>query len=241
MAAYNAERTISEAIQSVVDQTYIDWELIVVDDCSQDQTKEVVRSFMDSRIRMLQNEKNSGVSYTRQKGMESANGEWIAILDSDDKWEPDKLQKQISLAKECSAKLVFTGSGFMDNDGNPIDWQLHVPKTINYRCLLKQNLISNSSVLVETDLYRKHYALGDDMHEDFAIWLGITKEGNLAYGIDEPLLVYRIANSSKSSNKIKAAKMNWNTYRYVGLNPVSSAYYMCWYTVKGLLKYKHLK
>ena len=166
MAAYNAERTISEAIQSVVNQTYIDWELIVVDDCSQDQTKEVVRSFMDSRIRMLQNEKNSGVSYTRKKGLESANGEWIAILDSDDKWEPDKLQKQIGLAKEQSAKLVFTGSGFMDNDGNPIDWQLHVPKTINYRRLLKQNLISNSSVLVETDLYRKHYALGDDMHEE---------------------------------------------------------------------------
>lgn len=241
MAAYNAERTISTAIQSVVEQTYEEWELIVIDDCSEDQTYAVVCSFKDPRIRALRNERNSGVSYSRKKGMESAKGEWIAILDSDDMWTPDKLQKQINLVKESSAKLVFTASAFMDDLGNPIDWQLHVPKTINYRRLLKQNLISNSSVLVEKELYRKHYAIGDDMHEDFAIWLGITKEGYLAYGIDEPLLVYRIANSSKSSNKIKAAKMNWNTYRYVGLNPVSSAYYMCWYTVKGLLKYKHLK
>jgi teichuronic acid biosynthesis glycosyltransferase TuaG len=96
-------------------------------------------------------------------------------------------------------------------------------------------------VLVKTDLYRKHYAIGDGMHEDFAIWLGITREGKDAYGIDEPLLIYRVAKSSKSSNKMKAAKMNWNTYRYVGLNPVAASYYMCWYIVKGLLKYRHLK
>ena len=79
------------------------------------------------------------------------------------------------------------------------------------------------------------------MHEDFATWLGMTKTGLLAYGIDEPLLIYRIAKSSKSSNKLKAAKMNWNTYRYIGLNLIESAYYMCWYAVKGLMKYRNLK
>lgn len=124
---------------------------------------------------------------------------------------------------------------------NPVYWQLHVPKRLTYRELLKQNLVSNSSVLVKKELYKKYYAIGDNMHEDFAIWLGISKEGIIAYGIDEPLLVYRLATSSKSSNKLKAAKMNWNTYRYVGLNPVQSFYYMCWYTVKGLQKYSHLK
>ena len=241
MAAYNAEKTISVAINSVLKQTYPNWELLVINDCSKDGTAEMVNAFSDPRIRLLKNENNFGVSISRKRGMEEANGEWIAVLDSDDAWAPDKLEKQIRLAEETGAELIFTGSAFMDEEGNPINWQLHVPATLSYRSLLKQNLVSNSSVLVKTDLYRKHYAIGDEMHEDYAIWLGITREGKTAYGIDEPLLIYRVANTSKSSNKIKAAKMNWNTYRYVGLNLVTACYYMCWYTVKGLLKYRHLK
>ena len=240
MAAYNAEKTIGIAINSVLAQSYTDWELLVINDCSKDRTAEIVTAYTDPRIRLLQNEKNSGVSISRKKGMEVANGEWIAVLDSDDAWTPDKLEKQIKLANDTGAELVFTGSAFMDDDGKPIDWQLHVPTTLSYRELLKQNLVSNSSVLVKSDLYRRYYAIGDGMHEDFAIWLGITKEGKDAYGIDEPLLIYRLAKSSKSSNKIKAAKMNWKTYRYVGLNPVSSAYYMCWYIVRSIRKYKNL-
>ena len=106
---------------------------------------------------------------------------------------------------------------------------------------MKQNVLSNSSALVRKELYAKYYAIGDKMHEDFAIWLGILKEGREAYGVDEPLLIYRIAKSSKSGNKIKAAKMNWNTYRYIGLNPLSAFYYECWYVVKGLMKYRYLK
>ena len=129
----------------------------------------------------------------------------------------------------------------MDASGQPIDWYLHVPAEVNYRQLLKQNVLSNSSALVRKELYAKYYAVGDGMHEDFALWLAILKEGKKAYGVDEPLLIYRITKSSKSGNKIKAAKMNWYTYRYIGLNPVSASYYMCWYTIKGLLKYRHLK
>ena len=241
MAAYNADKTISIAINSVLHQTYTNWELLVINDCSIDNTAEIVQEFTDPRIHLLNNESNGGVSVTRRKGMDAATGEWIAVLNSDDAWVPDKLEKQIKLAEKIGAELVFTGSAFMDDDGNPIDWQLHVPTILPYRELLKQNLVSNSSVLVKADLYRMHYAVGDGMHEDFAIWLGITREGKDAYGIDEPLLIYRLAKSSKSSNKIKAAKMNWNTYRYVGLNPVAASYYMCWYVVKGLLKYRHLR
>jgi len=241
MAAYNSEKTIATAIRSVQEQTYTKWELLVINDCSEDHTVEIVSSFVDSRIRLLHNKKNCGVSISRKKGMEIAQGEWIAVLDSDDAWASDKLEKQIKLAKRTGAELIFTGSAFMDNDGNPIDWQLHVPTILSYRELLKQNLVSNSSVLVKADLYRKYYAIGDGMHEDFAIWLGITRDGIKAYGIDEPLLIYRLAKASKSSNKIKAARMNWNTYRYVGLNPLAASYYMCWYIVKGLLKYSHLK
>ncbi len=242
MAAYNAEKTIETAIQSVISQTYTHWELIVINDCSKDRTIDIVNQYAekDSRIHLLNNERNQGVSLTRKRGLEESNGAWIAVLDSDDLWVSDKLEKQLLLAQKENAKLIFTGSDFIDQNGNPIDWTLHVPDILSYRKLLKQNVVSNSSVLVKKELYQKFYAVNDDMHEDFAIWLGITKAGHMAYGIDEPLLIYRIAKTSKSGNKLKAARMNWNTYRYVGLNPLSSFYYMCWYTVKGVLKYRHL-
>ena len=243
MAAYNAAATIEQAVQSVLKQTYPDLELLVIDDCSQDGTAALVEKFAktDNRVRLISNEKNSGVSYTRRHGLEEASGEWIAILDSDDAWTPEKLEKQIELQKKTNADLLFTGSAFMDSDGNPINWYLHAPAEVTYRQLLKQNVLSNSSALVRKELYAKHYAVGDGMHEDFAIWLGILKEGGKAYGVDEPLLIYRIAKSSKSGNKVKAAKMNWKTYRYVGLNPVEAAYYEGWYIIKGILKYKNLK
>lgn len=243
MAAYNAEKTIEQAISSVLNQTYPNFELLVVNDCSKDGTVELVRNIAakDSRVRFISNVKNSGVSYTRKRGLEEAKGSWIAILDSDDAWAPEKLEKQIALQKRMNANLLFTGSAFMDSDGHSIDWYLHAPAEVTYRQLLKQNVLSNSSALVRKELYAKHYAIGDGMHEDFAIWLSILKEGKKAYGVDEPLLIYRIAKSSKSGNKVKAAKMNWNTYRYVGLNPLEAFYYECWYVVKGLLKYKNLK
>lgn len=174
----------------------------------------------DSRVHLVSNVKNSGVSYTRKHGLEEAKGAWIAILDSDDVWAPEKLEKQISLQKRMNANLLFTGSAFMDSDGHPIDWYLHAPAEVTYRQLLKQNVLSNSSALVRKELYTKHYAAGDGMHEDFAIWLSILKEGNKAYGVDEPLLIYRIAKSSKSGNKVKAAKMNWN---YISVCRIKSA------------------
>lgn len=243
MAVYNAEKTIEYAIDSVLNQTYPNFELLVINDCSTDGTAELVSSIMakDCRVRLISNEKNSGVSCTRKNGLNEAKGSWIAILDSDDAWAPEKLEKQIALQKKMNAELLFTGSAFMDSDGHAIDWYLHAPERVTYRQLLKQNVLSNSSALVRKELYAKYYAIGDKMHEDFAIWLGILKEGREAYGVDEPLLIYRIAKSSKSGNKIKAARMNWNTYRYVGLNPFSAFYYECWYVIKGLLKYRNLK
>lgn len=243
MAAYNAEKTIEQAIYSVLCQTYPDFELLVVNDCSTDKTAALVAAIAekDDRVRLISNEKNGGVSYTRKHGLEEARGEWIAILDSDDAWASEKLEKQIELQKKTNAELLFTGSAFMDADGRPINWYLHAPAEVTYRQLLKQNVLSNSSALVRKELYAKYYAVGDGMHEDFAIWLSILKEGRKAYGVDEPLLIYRLAKTSKSGNKIKAAKMNWNTYRYVGLNPVEAFYYEGWYMAKNIVKYANLK
>ncbi len=243
MAAYNAEQTLGQAVTSVLNQTYPNFELLIIDDCSKDNTLAIAEKFRenDKRVRVIQNMQNSGVSYTRRHGLEEAKGEWIAILDSDDAWASDKLEKQIKLQKETGGDLLYTGSAFMGSKGDPINWYLSAPPQIGYRKLLKQNLISNSSALVRKELYEKYYVSGDNMHEDFAVWLGILKSGKFAYGVDEPLLIYRLSKTSKSGNKFKAAKMNWNTYRYMGLNVFSSFYYECWYIVKGLLKYRNLK
>ena len=243
MAAYNAEKTIRQAVDSVLSQTYLDFELLVVNDCSKDQTQAIVEEYCqhDARVRLIVNPHNMGVSQARLNGLNAASGEWIAVLDSDDAWLPDKLEKQMKLQKKTGAVLLYTGSQFIDSDGKKIDWVLNVPEKVDYRTLLKQNILSNSSSLCRKELYRKHYAIGDRMHEDFALWLNILKNGEAAYGVNEPLLIYRISTDSKSGNKLKAAKMNWNTYRTVGLNIFDSFYYMVWYTINGLLKYKKLK
>lgn len=243
MAAYNAENTIKQAIESVLNQTYTNFELLVVDDASKDKTVEIVKRFSkhDDRVKLILNEQNKGISYTRKHALDIANGTWIAILDSDDKWEEDKLEKQIKLQNETNANLIFTGSSFINAKGDPIDWCFHAPKKVSYHQLLKQNVISNSSALVRKKLYEKNYAVGDSMHEDFAIWLNILKDVEFAYGIDEPLLIYRIAKSSKSGNKLKAAIMNWNTYRYIGLNVFQTFYYEMWYMVKSIIKYASVK
>lgn len=243
MAAYNAENTIGQAITSVIQQTYTDFELIIINDCSTDRTVDVINEFIkkDTRIRLINNSKNMGVSYTRKHGLDEAKGSWIAILDSDDLWLPEKLEKQVELQHETQGELLYTGSGFMEANGKRLIWCLSVPTEVEYKQLLKQNILSNSSALVRRELYQKYYAIGDDMHEDFAIWLQILRAGHQAYGINEPLLIYRLDNTSKSGNKLKAAIMNWNTYRYIGLNIFEAFYYECWYTVRGFLKYKNFR
>ena len=244
MPAYNAEKYIGQAIESVQKQTYENWELLIIDDGSTDKTCELVnqKALEDSRICLHKNPENKGVSYTRNRGVQLAKGEWIAFLDSDDMWQPEKLQKQIDLAanKKDSA-LIFTATAFMNEQGEPAKYILHVPYKITYWQLLKQNIISCSSVFVKKECMRDVKMPGDQMHEDFAAWLQILKKIPCAYGIDEPLLNYRISSGTKSSNKIKAFKMTMRVYKYIGLNIFERMYYMCWYVFKNLLKYAQIK
>lgn len=243
MPAYNASSYLSMAVESVIAQSYQSWELIIVEDCSRDNTGAIAMSYAERepRIRLVQNKENCGASLSRHNGVQAAAGKWLAFLDSDDCWERDKLEKQLQAAEREHAKIVFTASAFMDGKGNLFDYTLHVPQTIEYRQLCKQNLISNSSALVDKELFMSYEVVGSGIHEDFACWLNILKDGYIAYGIDEPLLIYRLTPSSKSGNKLHAARMNWNTYRVTGMNVLKSLYYMCWYTLKGIMKYRHLQ
>lgn len=243
MPAYNAEKTIREAIESVIAQTYQNWELIVVDDCSTDSTNNLLQCLLetDTRIKVFHNACNYGVSETRNNGVKQSSGDWIAFLDSDDMWKKEKLQKQINLLKQkTNGDIIFTGSAFVDNTGKSNTFILKVPDEISYCELLKQNLISCSSALVKKEWLIRYPMKHDDMHEDYAVWLQILKSGGHAYGVNEPLLVYRLSKNSKSGNKRKAAYMTYRVYRYVGLNFLQALYYFCWYACKNLRKYKYI-
>ena len=241
--AYNCARTIEQTVQSVREQRYTHWEMLILDDGSSDDSLRRIEALSqeDGRIRAFRNERNLGVGSTRNRGVQLARGEWVAFLDSDDIWRPEKLEKQLTLLqRQPEAKLLFTGSGFMSADGQPLDYVLHVPERIDRRQLLRQNLLSCSSALAERELLLRHpFPARQDMHEDFAVWLEILEEEPWAYGVDEPLLVYRRSAASKSGNKLRAARMNWNTYRYVGLGLPLCLYNMAWYTLNGLRKYKN--
>lgn len=240
MPAYNAEKTIEQAIRSVIAQTFEDWELLVVNDQSKDNTRDVILALAqeDQRICYVENEQNLGVSVTRNRGVLEARGPWIAFLDSDDAWEKEKLQAQMELIEQSGARFVFTGSAFMDEEGKRLDYCLNVPRKVSFHQLLKQNVISCSSVLIEKALLEKYPMSAGDMHEDYAVWLKVLKnEGTDAWGIDKPLLIYRISAASKSGNKGKAALMHWRVYRHIGLPFLPSVYYFGFYMVRNLKKY----
>ena len=238
MPAYNAERYIQDAIESVIAQTYTNFELIVVDDCSKDQTAAIVRSLVknDPRIILLQNQQNSGASASRNRAISCAKGDWIAFLDSDDMWRKDKLEQQIRLLRwKPDAHLIYTASAFMDENGNRFSHVMQARSLTTRSMLLKGNIISCSSVLVRKADMLKYPMAGDKMHEDYVTWLQILKETPYAYGINEPLLIYRLSNNSKSSNRIKSAKMLYRSYRHIGYSTLHTALmvlHYTWYSVR---------
>ena len=249
MPAYNAAKTIESSVRSVLRQSFIDYELIVVDDHSTDGTLDVISALIASespevrdRIRVVSNDTNMGVSYSRNHGVELARYDWIAFLDSDDLWTEDKLEKQVELIRQHDdADIIFTGSAFIDECDRRSGYILGVPVEIGFKELLKQNLISCSSVLVRKELLIANKMRYDEMHEDFLLWLTLLKEGCKAYGIDEPLLIYRLSSGSKSADKKKAALMTFRVYRKMGLSLVASLYYFMIYSVRNLKKYRSIR
>lgn len=243
MPAYNCEKFIGEAITSVIEQTYKSWELIVIDDGSSDNTVRIIKRFSNKhdRIQLYINEKNQGVSETRNKGISLANGDWIAFLDSDDMWEKTKLEKQIGHAQKMNAEFLFTGSSYINEFGNYYRGKFEVPDKVSYEKLRLQNVISCSSVLLKKKFFDSIKMERDDMHEDYAVWLRVLKTGVCAFGINEPLLIYRISSNSKSGNKIKTIKMTYKVFRFIGINPFGSLYFMIRHIIGSIKKYRIIK
>lgn len=240
---YNAERYIENTINSVLNQTEKNFEIICVDDCSKDGTVEIVKKLQekDNRIILIQNETNLKVSQTRNNGIKNAKSNWIALLDADDMWEPDYLQKVLQKRDETQGKLICTSCKYMDNDGKILDSEFIIKPEITYKMLLKQNTILCSSVFIQKKLLTKTPFYADDVHEDYVCWLTILKEIGKAYGVQEPLMIYRLTVGSKSRNKFKAIKMSYNTYKKHGLGFFKRCYYTVCNAINGLKKYSKIK
>lgn len=241
MPAYNAGNTIYESIQSVLAQTYKHFELIVVNDCSSDNTKGIVENFIrsDSRIKFIDKVVNEGVASARNTGLDHAQGEFVAFLDSDDLWCEDKLKKQVELLNEYpNVDVTYTEYfRFIDKD---FSQKVSIPKGYtDYRLLLKGDFIANSSALYRFKKFRdiRQKRIGA---EDYLFWLEIFDHENVkGLGINEPLMYYRVADKkeSLSSNKIKSASWVWSIYyKHLNLGYFYSVYYFINYVIRALCK-----
>lgn len=244
MPAYNAEKTIGQSVESVLAQTHSKLELIVVNDCSRDQTASIVRQYIDRdpRVRLINNAVNSGVAVSRNIGVQEAQYDFIAFLDSDDSWAVDKLQRQLAtLHEHPDCAICFTGTAYVVESGKQSDYILRVPEKVTYEDILRQNVISCSSVLVKRAVMLDH-PMPDNrkIHEDLATWLSVLRETPYAVGVDRPMLIYRVSSASKSGDKIEAAKMQWRTYRACKLSLVKSAWCLAVYACRNISKYRQI-
>ena len=242
MPAYNVEKYIEEAVSSVLSQTYKNWELLILDDCSSDCTAEIAEYFasLDTRIRLLRNSQNMGVAKTRNRGFNIAKGEWIALLDSDDVWHSDKLEKQLALAEQSGAKLLYTSYAlFSDAETKQIRYD--VPARTDYRHMLNENAIGCSTVMLHRSICDRFRFREDVYHEDYALWLEILRSGYVAAGCTEILTDWRVSEKSRSFDKRSAAKNRWLIYRKIEkLSLPKSGCAFISYAVHGVAKHRRI-
>lgn len=237
--AYRCASVVGETIRSVLNQTYPHWEMLIVEDCSPDNTLEVLREWttFDPRLRLIQQPKNGGPAMARNAGLERAQGRWIAFLDSDDLWLPQKLERSIVFAETRQAPLVYTGFRRISVNGRAEGRYIGVPGTLSYRQLLGNTAIATSTVLLDRHIVGE-VRMRNTYYDDFDCWLQVLKPGRKAYGLNQDLMRYRVMNESVSRNKRNSAAKVWRAYRDLEQLSVPAA---CWYfmnyAVRGLLKY----
>lgn len=240
MPAYNAERFIEAAVRSVMSQTVTDWELLILDDGSKDTTAAIAAKLAseDTRIRFLPNEANMGVAKTRNRGLDLCRGQYVALLDSDDIWLPEKLEKQLALAEKTGADLIYCSYGIMDEHGAKARQDYLVSDRATMKSLLRENIIGCSTVLLSRQVVDRYRFEERFYHEDYVLWLTLLQEGYQAAGCVEPLVKWRLIENSRSFDKRKSAKNRWRIYRqYLKLPILTSAWYFAGYTVAGFRKY----
>lgn len=239
MPTYNCAKFIKETIESVISQTYENWELVIIDDCSNDNTEEVVASFNDKRIKYYRLEKNSGAAIARTTAMKMAKGNYMAFLDSDDLWKKDKLEKQLEFMKNNNYNFTCTAYEQIDEEGHKLNKIIKTKKKANYDRILLDCPVGNSTVMYNVDNLGKFEVPNIRKRNDDALWLQILKKEKFIYGMPDVLMEYRIRNNSISSNKLSLIKYHWQLYREIEhLSVIRSSFHICWW---GMIKILHIK
>ena len=239
---YNVEKYICETIECVRKQTFANWELLLVEDCSKDNTVAVIQEYLekvkDERVRLIRQEKNNGAARSRNRGLKEAKGRYIAYLDADDLWVPEKLAKELAFMEDKQAAFAFTGYEFADENGKGLGKVVRVPETLTYKEALKNTTIFTTTVMFDTEKIDKNLLeMPIIKSEDTALWWKVLRSGYVAYGLDENLVSYRRVGKSLSSNKLEAMRRIWNLYRKAeGMSILSSAYHFCFWAVNAVLR-----
>lgn len=238
---YNCGKFIGETIESVIKQSYENWEMIIVDDCSTDNTKEVVEEYIkkDSRIKYHLLESNSGAAVARTRAMELAQGKYMAFLDSDDLWMTNKLEDQLRFMKDNNYNFTCTEYEQIDEHGNLLGKIIKVKNKTNYDGVLLSCPVGNSTVMYNVEKMGKFKVPNIRKRNDDALWLQMLKKEEYIYGMKETLMKYRIRSNSISSNKIDLVKYHWYLYREIEhLSVVRSMFHICCWGVIKVLKIK---
>ena len=235
---YNAEKFIGKTIESVLAQTYQNWEMLIMNDVSTDNSLAIVSLYAkkDERIKIVNTEKNVGVVKGRNFLIDLASGKYIAFLDADDYWHNEKLEKQIKFMKEKNASISCTEYTRVKENEEKIN-DVIIKEEISYNDMLKNNYLGCLTVMYDTEKIGKRYFKELEKNEDYVLWLEIVKDVNTIYGLKENLAYYRVLDNSRSSNKVKTAKVRWEIYRKIEkLSLLKSIYYFLHYAIRAVLK-----
>ena len=235
---YNAEKFIGKTIESVIAQTYQNWEMLIMNDVSTDNSLAIVSLYAkkDERIKIVNTEKNVGVVKGRNFLIDLASGKYIAFLDADDYWHNEKLEKQIKFMKEKNASISCTEYTRVKENEEKIN-DVIIKEEISYNDMLKNNYLGCLTVIYDAKKIGKRYFKELEKNEDYVLWIEIVKDVNTIYGLKENLAYYRVLDNSRSSNKVKTAKVRWEIYRKIEkLSLLKSIYYFLHYAIRAVLK-----
>ncbi len=215
--SYNSANFIKECIESVIAQTYTNWEMLIIDDCSRDDSYLLIKELakQEWRIKYFLLDKNIGAAGARNVAIRKAKGKYIAFLDSDDLWESQKLEKQISFMQTEDIAFSFSAYQPMSEDGLEFYSIIHAPKIVTYSSYLKNTIIGCLTVVIDREKTGNFEMPNIRSSHDMALWLLIMKRGFHGYGIDENLAKYRVVSNSNTSSKLRAAKDVWKVYREI--------------------------
>ncbi len=241
---FNNANVICNTVNSVISQTYSNWELLLIDDGSSDETNAVLKPFTerDSRIKLFTHKENKGAAEARNLGTKMAAGNYIAFLDADDLWESNKLQLQIAQLKSNTTDVCFGSYEWVDSHGNPLNKKVHALKALTYKKLLKANYIGNLTGIYNCETLGKIYTKDLKKRQDWLLWLEALKRSDKpAVGISNTIAYYRITEGSLSSNKTNLIKHNFNVYRIgLGFSFLKSLAYLIQFFIEHLFVKKRL-